>query len=278
MKIQPSLFFKEALLFTGTLSLGIFVAYRYIFSLPGAEIIQTPSISLEDIGMLVAAIGIIWFASRVPRLGRWVFWIFLSLIVLSGSQAVIASFASYPHDVIGSFAVLVVFLLARFVLIHDLSIMIAIAGIGGVIGSMITPTIGILAFAVLSFYDIIAVYKTRHMVHMAEGMIRSGAIFGFIIPSRFKQFFAPRREAQARIGNDFMVLGSGDIGLPVIFVSSLVRQSLPQAIVVAGFVLVGLLVTHVLFVNQRQRRPMAALPPIATMTMVGYVIALLLII
>jgi presenilin-like A22 family membrane protease len=114
------------------------------------------------------------------------------------------------------------------------------------------------------------------MVRIAQGMIQSGAIFGFVIPPNFKSFFAHRREAQARIGEDFMILGSGDIGLPVIFVSTLVRQSLHEAIFVGVFALIGLLCTHILFMSQSKRQPMAALPPIATLTILGYVISLLL--
>jgi presenilin-like A22 family membrane protease len=277
MKIQPSLFLKEALLFGSTLALGLFVAYRYLLLSSASEIVQPSSFSSGDFVGFIVVVGMVWFASRVPRLAHWVFWIFLSLVVLSGSQVVIASVAPFPWDIAGGLAILTVFLLARNVLVHDLAIIIAIAGIGSVVGIMITPTVGILAFALLSFYDIIAVYKTRHMIRVAESMIRSGAIFGFIVPVRFKLFLASRREARARVGSDFMVLGSGDIGLPVIFVSSLIRQSVPEALIVAGFVMLGLLLTHILFVSQETRRPMAALPPIATMTMIGYVVALLII-
>lgn len=277
MKFQPSLFLKEALLFAATLAAGIFVAYRLVFALSAAPIVQASSLSPEDLIVFVVIVALVWLASRRPSIAQWVFWIFLSLIILSGSQIVISAFAPLPWDVVGSLAVLIVFLLVKKVLVHDAAIVIAIAGVAAAVGTMITPMVGIIAFILLSFYDIIAVYKTRHMVHIAEGMIRSGAIFGFIIPSRFKLFLAPTKEARARVGSDFMVLGSGDIGLPVIFVSSLVRESVAEASIVAVFVLLGLLLTHILFVNQEKRKPMAALPPIATLTMLGYVIALLLI-
>ena len=73
-----------------------------------------------------------------------------------------------------------------------------------------------------------------------------------------------------------MILGSGDIGLPLMFAASLVSTSLWAAVVVALFSVIGLFVTHVLFLNQQQRRPMAALPPIATMAIIGYLVALML--
>ena len=73
-----------------------------------------------------------------------------------------------------------------------------------------------------------------------------------------------------------MILGSGDIALPLILIISVARASFWQAIVVAGFSLLGLLVTHLIFVNQKVRRPMAALPPIAALSIIGYLLASLI--
>ena len=72
-----------------------------------------------------------------------------------------------------------------------------------------------------------------------------------------------------------MILGSGDIGLPLVFVSSVAATSISRAIIVAVFVVAGLFLTHLIFVNQKERKPMAALPPIATMTIIGYLISLI---
>jgi presenilin-like A22 family membrane protease len=276
MKIQGRLFLKEALLFSATLALGLFIAHQYAPLVVAGDLVQASSLTVGDFLTFFVIILAVWFISRIPRLGAWMFWIFLSILILSGAQIFIATLAPFPLDIFGALALLLIFFFARNVLVHDLAIIIAIAGLGAAIGVMITPMVGVLALVLLSFYDIIAVYKTKHMVRMAEGMIRSGAIFGFVIPPSFKGFLAHRGEAQARIGSDFMILGSGDIGLPLIFACSLLRQSLPQAIIVAVFAMVGLLITHMLFVSQTKRAPMAALPPIATLTLIGYAVALLI--
>ncbi len=276
MKFYPSLFFKEALLFGATLALGIFVSFQYTGALSQVPRIEPSAIRPVDFVGFFIVLAAIWVGSRVPRFARWLFWTFLSLLIVSGTQIVALPFVPSPWDMGFAVGLFILFLTLKNVLIHNIAIIFAIAGVGAFIGLEITPSMAILAFVFLSFYDIIAVYKTRHMVHMAEGMIRSGAIFGFIIPATFKLFFASREEAQARVGDDFMILGSGDIGLPVIFVSSLVRQSLIEAIIVAIAAMVGLLLTHLLFMSQTKRQPMAALPPIATMTILGYVLSLLL--
>ena len=128
--------------------------------------------------------------------------------------------------------------------------------------------------AILSVYDIIAVYWTKHMVKMAEGMIASHAIFGFIIPAKFSGF--KEKISAVRPGENFMILGSGDIALPLVLVVSVARVSFLQAIIVAGFSILGLLAMHLIFVNQKQRRPMAALPPIAALSIIGYLVSSLI--
>lgn len=276
MKIQPNLFLKEALMFGATLVLGLFVAHYYVLLLPVTEIIQPSTITIGDLTGFALILLVIWLVSRTPQLASWMFWIFISVIVLFGTQVVIASVAPFPADIIGSLLVLMIFIIVHNVIVHDVAIALAVAGISAAIGTIITPMVGILVLVSMSFYDIIAVYKTKHMVRMAESMIRSGAVFGFIIPSNFRLFMASRHETKTRIGKDFMILGSGDIGLPLIFASSLVRQSLSEAIIVAGFAMLGLLLTHILFVSQEKRQPMAALPPIATMTLIGYAVVLLI--
>ena len=255
--------------------LGLVAAYRYAILTSGLPIIQASALSFSDLIFLALVIAFFIVITRFKRIGRIIFWIFLSLVILSGSQIVLNIWLSSPWDIVGSLIVVVAFIAWHNVLIHDIGITLALAGIGANLGLSITPTLAIIGLLVLSFYDIIAVYKTRHMVKMAEGMIQSGAIFGFIIPSDFKLFFTNRSQAQAQLGEQFMILGSGDIALPIIFASSLMRQSLGEAIMVAVFAVLGIFLTHLLFVNQPKRQAMAALPPIATMCLVGYIVALL---
>lgn len=275
MKFYPRLFLKEALLFGSTLALGIFTAWNYLPTILSTPTLAASSLTVGDLVSLVIAILLIWLLSRIPRVGGWMFWIFLVFLILAGSQVVFNLFSPLTSLIL-TLILLALFLLVRNVFTHDLAIIIAIAGLGASIGLFVTPNLVLIALIVLSFYDIIAVYKTKHMVQMARTMIGSGAIFGFVIPSSFNQFWSSRREAMSKIGGEFAILGSGDIGLPVIFTSALIRQSLAEAIFVAVFAMLGLLVTHILFVSQKERRPMAALPPIATLTIIGYVLTMIL--
>jgi len=272
LKLKSGLFLKEAVLFGATLMIGVYSAYKNITSfIP----VMTPEIKFDwgdAVFFAVLALFFIFF-SRYQRAVRFSFKLFLVLIVFSGTSMVASSVLGPLWDIWATFLVVAVFLLIKNVLVHNIGMILGIAGIGSLLGLAISPGTAVIIMIVLSLYDIIAVYATKHMIKMAKAMMESGAIFGFIIPSQMSGFFSHKQEARVGVGGQFMILGSGDIGLPVVLASSVARYSLNAAIIVAVFSLAGLFFTHLIFVNQRERKPMAALPPIATMSIVGYLVA-----
>ena len=261
-------------MFSSTLFVGSFSAYKYA-PLAGQEI-RSLSFSWDSVIVLLVFFTIFMIlALRFKKLSALSFKFLLLLVVFSGSEIIIGSVVSSPWDFLLALFVVVIFLKIHNVLVHDIGIMLGIAGVSSTLGITISSEIGIILLVVLSFYDILAVYWTKHMVYLARGMMESGAIFGFIIPFDFKDFFYHKTDAKQNVGDKFMILGSGDVGLPLILVSSVASISIQRGGIESSFVLSGLLLTHLIFINQRARRPMAALPPIATLTIIGYLVSLL---
>ncbi|MBI2065055.1 MAG: hypothetical protein HYT62_03335 [Candidatus Yanofskybacteria bacterium] len=273
MTLRFNLLWKEIFLFGFTLLVGIFSAYNLALvterSTPELQVL-----SWSDIIIFLALFAVLSLVLlKFKRLSGLLLKIFLVLVIFSGSQIVFSSLVSSPWDLAWALGITAFFILIHNVLTHNIAVLMGIAGVSSLLGVTISPEVGILFLIVLSFYDILAVYWTKHMVYLARGMIESGAVFGFIIPFDIKDVFYHKDEARGRIGEKFMVLGSGDIGLPLIMVSSVAVISIWQAIIVSLFSLIGLFLTHLIFVNQENRKPMAALPPIATMTIIGYLIS-----
>lgn len=276
MVLRLNLFWKELFLFGLTLLIGVFSAYSYT-PLIEKSVVQPTSFSWDSIVIALVFISIFMLVTlKFKKLGAVSLKFFLMLVVFSGSQIVVGSIVPSPWDLVGALAVVAVFITVHNVLAHDIGIMLGIAGISSVLGITITPEVGVGLLVLLSFYDILAVYWTKHMVYMAQGMIESGAIFGFVIPFELRDIFYHKSEARQKLGEKFMILGSGDIGLPLIMASSVAVVSLRQAVITSLFALGGLFLTHLIFVNQGARRPMAALPPIATLTIIGYLVSQLL--
>src|SRR3989338_1673453 len=273
MRIKLDLYLKEAVLFGATLGVGVFSAYRNITS---SVPIMIPEVRFGWGDAIFFAVLILFFilSSKYKKVTSFSFKLFLVLIVFSGTSVVAGSVFGHPWDILATLLVTFSFMFVRNVLIHNVGIILAVAGVGSLLGLAISPTTAVVVMIILSLYDIVAVYVTKHMVVMAKTMMESGAIFGFIIPSEIKGFFSNKHHASVQIGDRFMILGSGDIGLPVVLVSSVAGYSVNNAIIVAIFSLMGLFLTHLIFINQKERKPMAALPPIATMSIIGYLVAL----
>jgi presenilin-like A22 family membrane protease len=268
MVLKPTLFLKEVILFSTTLLLGIFSAHNYS-SVVEKGIIE-PSFSWDNIiFFLIFAVVFYMIVLRFKRVGAVFFKFLLTLIVFSGSQLIFGSIVSSPWDLALALGLVLVFILIRNVLVHNIGMILGIAGVSSMLGITISPLMAVALLGILSFYDILAVYWTKHMVYLAKGMMESGAIFGFIIPFDLRDIFYHSHEAKHKIGEKFMILGSGDIGLPLVLSSSIATVSIGQALVICLFTLAGLLVTHLIFINQSGRRPMAALPPIATLTIIS---------
>ena len=276
MKLARSLFVKEAVLFGVVHGLGLLAAFRFLtdsrLSYLVPEVSTNWHLNLLDIFVLVAFVFVFIFLSRKKGLISKVFFrIFLWAVVFSGAQVFFSIFMSPFKALISSLVLILFMALIPRVVILDIGVIFGLAGIGSTFGLSLAPIVVVWILAILSFYDIIAVYLTKHMVKMAGGMIASGAIFGFIIPANFSGF--KEKISSVGPGENFMILGSGDLLLPLILTVSVARISFLQAIIVGIFSLFGLLATHLIFVNQKERRPMAALPPIAALSIIGYLLS-----
>jgi presenilin-like A22 family membrane protease len=157
---------------------------------------------------------------------------------------------------------------------HNLCLILGMAGIGATLGLKIMPTVGLIILISLSIYDWIAVYKTKHMVKMAREMIEMGVISALIIPQSVSNF--KNSLANVKPGGEFLVLGGGDVVLPLIFSVSLVPFGVLKSAIVALFSLIGAIANFFVFVRQKERKPMPALPLISFFSIIGYLITLLL--
>jgi len=124
---------------------------------------------------------------------------------------------------------------------------------------------------VLSVYDIIAVYGTKHMVRMFKGFFKRGLMLSIIVPMRISDIGKSVKVKPGR--GRFLILGTGDIAFPVIFSVSALNFGLRSSFAVIAGSLVGLLAIH--FILSRRRRPIPALPPIALFSVLGFFISII---
>lgn len=274
VKIKLNVFISEAFLYLTTLTLGLITAWQIAKTLPQVAL-DMSSISWPRF-LIYFALGtllIFLFLKFSQVHSRFFLEIVFALAIFSGSQII---FGLFMPDFWAMFcaALLVIWrFLHPSVLTQNLAMILAIAGIGALIGLSLSIASVIIILMVLSVYDFIAVYKTKHMIKMAKRMMKQRLLLAFVVPEGLTGFRG--RLADIKPGGRMFVLGSGDVVMPLVAVAAMAHLGLAHSLLVMLFSFLGLFFMHAIFSSQKIRRPMAALPPIALFTILGILVSLL---
>lgn len=183
--------------------------------------------------------------------------------------------------VVGSAAVLIRFVW-KSALSMNFSLAVGIAGIAASIAADLTPNSVLILLTVLSFYDIVAVYSTKHMVKMFRELSSRGVIFAFVLtPLRLGDLLSPvyrdgARQAPSDTTRPGMFLGTGDVALPVMLAVAAFRADTVPAVCSLAGAAAGFAAMYMLFLAQKKRAPLPALPPIALGSILAYLLSLLI--
>lgn len=116
-------------------------------------------------------------------------------------------------------------LLKHNILIHNITEVLIYAGIAVLFAPLFQPLWIIILLSIISVYDMFAVWKSKHMVKMAEFQIKSEVFAGLSIP------YKPKSRSTKKFKNKKIttaILGGGDVAFPLIFGAS-VMESLIKA-------------------------------------------------
>lgn len=280
--ISREILLGEVLLFLFTLSLGLAAGLR-ANDLAEKAIILLPQFSFWDFvlqfSLAVLFILFVLFVIKQRRKKRIVYKSLFILAVWWGG-VIILNLWLRPLWALTLMSLLVFWWHKRpLVLNHNICLILGLAGAGAVLGLSLEPLTVILLLVLFSIYDVIAVYKTKHMIKMAREMLEHQAILAFIVPQKIsglgEQLEKVKIDSQ-NIERRFLILGGGDVVFPMILCVSLIPQGIAEALIVAVFSLIGLLASFWLFTRQKIRRPIPALPPIALFSIIGFLITLII--
>jgi len=200
------------LIFVVTQAIGLYVGNYLIDEGIKTTIVNDNPDSIENsLGLIV---WILLFTGILLLLLKFApKWIFRYLIkgmelmaVFGTSFIVLAVFIPEELFALGLSLILVAtrIIFRKNVLLRNVSSVFAAAGAGPLIGASL-GIIPILVFIILlSVYDLIAVFKTKHMVMLAKGISKQNLSFTFAMPTKEHQF----------------ELGTGDIVIPLAFAVS----------------------------------------------------------
>jgi len=281
MKIKAGLLFNEFILFLIPQILGLFVGWKILQVVPIEKMEVIPSITTFVIAFAIATVMIILAIKYIKHPIAFNF--LFSFLIFVGAETVFELFMPLLMAV----ALAILLSAARYLwpnmLVQNTAILIAIAGVGAQLGLLLPVTAVIVLLIILSVYDVIAVFRTKHMVKMFTGLMEKGVALSLVIPEKtsdltrnMKRITEEKLKAHAEgKKHKIMMLGTGDVAFPIVFAVSALDYGLHQSYGVIIGALAGVLIIHLIMRNSNIRA-LPALPPIAACTIAGFLISFLI--
>ena len=231
--------------------------------------------------LILVFTGLLLLAMKLKR-----GWIISGFILLSIAVSIYYVMAAFMSPLLALVPTLVIMLLLHFYpewYIIDAFGILVCAGISSLFGVSMTIPPTLLLLVVLAVYDAISVYKTRHMISLAEGAIKMKAPLLFVVPKsrdysfRIDQEISNSSEETKKRGAYF--LGLGDAIIPTILVIS-ASWSLPAggfyglSLPVLGAML-GTYLGFLLLMTTTRDRPQAGLPFLNSGVILGFLMGCL---
>jgi presenilin-like A22 family membrane protease len=281
MKLKLSPYLWSCLMMVLGLALSLFVASLNKPSLVAGEIPYQSSslwLILTYFFVAVVVIAIVLFIIPLNKL-KLVFRVIFAVMFAWG--VFIVTFFKLPTAVSYSLAAVagIAWLFWARIWLHDLLLLIALAAAGSIFGYLFSPLTFMIFMLVIAVYDFLAV-RFGFMVWMADRMSGVASLPAFIFPKKpgdlalnlkTVQFTELRKEESAK--REHTILGGGDIGFPLMLaVSIFFKYGLPGAILVGALSTLGLIGAFIIQKLWLKGKPMPALPPIAALSLIGYLI------
>ena len=224
------------------------------------------------ISFLIATALMLFFLKAFK--GRFLFQVLFGGLVIFGAQGPLGLVVSPWLAFLFSFGIVGLrFALPR-IWTQNLAIILATAGIAASLGLSVEPNLVVLILIFLSIYDIIAIYKTRHMVKLFKEISKRGVYLALIVPNKISDWNSKLKNLDKSKG--YIFIGTGDLALPLFFsVSALPLGMSYSAAIIVGAI-IGLLADHLFFVTQKKKAAIPALPFIALFAILGYAVNLFL--
>ena len=145
-------------------------------------------------------------------------------------------------------------------LTQNVAMLLSIIGVGAMIGASLGFLPALILLGLLTIYDVIAVFKTKHMVTMAKEIIKQKLAFTMAIPTK----------------NHTFQLGGGDLAMPLVFSVAVLREfGMATALATVGGSMLFLVIFFA-WLSKKPGKAYPALPPVTLGAIAGWAIAVLI--
>ncbi len=273
--IIPTLFL--IILFLGAHIIGLFIVKNYLpveGELPLG--IQRPEVEEETsylpliTALLIAtALALILIKFRAVRI--WKTWFFLSVAI-----ALLIAFAAFLPQIVALILALIFSALKTFrpaVITHNFTELFIYGGLAGLFVPILGVSSIIILLILVSVYDMVAVWKTKHMISMAKFQAKSKMFAGLMIPykpSHLGKYEAAAVSSEGKPKYREAVLGGGDIAFPLLFSGVMLKNFGFLPALITSFTAAIALFLLLFFADKKKFYP--AMPFITAGSLIGYFI------
>jgi len=144
---------------------------------------------------------------------------------------------------------------------QDVALIFSVSGAGAILGGSLGVFPVLIFLFLLSVYDFVSVFITKHMVYMAKAITERPMAFTAAVPTRSKKW------------SHTFQLGGGDLVMPLILTIAVLNKLGPYHALftfAGGFIALAGLMAYVL---RKPGEPLPALPPICAGACVGLFVA-----
>lgn len=243
-------------------------------------------------GLLMLIIGIgfgtvlILLIMKFRKYNLWKIW-----FTMAAGMTMTISFGVLFGDMNYTYAALLGFTLAIWKVfrpnayVHNFTELFIYPGIAVLFYHILSVPIMLVLLALISIYDVIAVFKSKHMVSMAKFQTDSKVFAGLAVPrGKPMTIHAPKNPAKTvkKVGGT-AILGGGDVAFPLIFAAvvmeSLIVGGMAKNIALMQTSIIAITTTAMLallfFVSQKGKF-YPAMPAVSAGAIIGWLIVLLL--
>ena len=169
------------------------------------------------------------------------------------------------------------------VMVHNLTEIFVYTGISIMLVPLLNVISGVILLILISIYDMFAVWKSKHMVKLAEFQLESKSFAGLALNYHLPA--TGKKHAQGKKSGHTAILGGGDIAFPLLFSSAvmehlIIARAIPklEALLYSLIITAGaaLALTFLLFSSKKDRF-YPAMPFITAGCFIAYFLILLIV-
>ena len=169
------------------------------------------------------------------------------------------------------------------VIVHNITEVFVYGGLAAIfVGVVRYVWVAFLLLAAISIYDMIAVWKSKHMIKLAKAQTKQKIFAGLSIP--YKRVKEAKKGVKGGVKKrvNIAILGGGDIGFPLIFAGVVMMNlmfkesiliSFLKTLIIPLFVSIAL---FILFIKGEKNKFYPAMPYLTVGCVVGYLIVRLI--